>query len=149
VRRPFAGTLLAVLVLLSACSGSPGTGPGASGGDPSGVSPSPTTPQPAVSSPKPCADRTERPFSLAMKDFKFVPTCLVVSGTVPFHLHNGGSVEHNFTIPGTKFSVDVGPGKTVGQGQLMAAGVPPGTYTFYCRFHRNKGMTGQIHVLAA
>jgi plastocyanin len=84
-----------------------------------------------------------------MKDFRFVPACLVVSGTVPFHLHNAGSTTHNITIPGTGFSADVGPGKTVSEGHLMDAGVAPGTYEFFCRFHRGRGMTGELHVLAA
>jgi plastocyanin len=141
VRRSPAEILLPLLVLLAACSGPADGSPRRS--------PSPTTPQPAVSSPKPCADLTERPFSLGMRDFRFVPSCLVVSGTVPFHLHNNGSTEHNLTIPGTGFSVDVAPGKSAGEGRLMASNVPPGTYRFFCRFHRAKGMTGELHVLAA
>jgi plastocyanin len=143
-RSSAAPLLAALLVVLAACSG-----PAGALDDHPSDSPSPTTPQPAVSSPKPCADRAERRFVLAMKDFRFAPPCLVVSGAVPFHLRNNGSVEHNLTIAGTKFSVDVPPGQSVSQGQLMATGVPPGTYHFYCRFHRGRGMTGELHVLAA
>jgi len=134
-----------VLLAAAAACSSPSSSPS----DPTAASPSPTTPQPAVSSPKPCADRADRPFSLAMKDFEFVPDCLVVSGTVPFHLRNHGSAKHNVTIPGTNFSVDVPPGQTVSEQRLIDAGVPPGTYRFFCRLHRAKGMTGELHVLAA
>jgi plastocyanin len=143
-RRSAFAALAAVLFLLAACSD-----PAPPDGTPSGNGPSPTTPQPAVSSPKPCADRGEHPFAVVMKDYRFVPPCLVVSGAVAFHLHNGGSTEHNLTIPGTKFSVDVAPGKTVSEQRLMGSGVPPGTYRFVCRFHKGRGMTGTIHILAA
>jgi plastocyanin len=84
-----------------------------------------------------------------MKDYRFVPSCLVVSGITPFHIHNSSSTEHNLTIVGTKFSVDVAPGHTVSESPLMRSGVQPGTYRFFCRFHKGRGMTGTIHVLAA
>jgi plastocyanin len=143
-RRITAAAAVAVLIVLAACSDPvrPDTTAGA-------TVPSPTTPQPAVSSPGPCADRGEHPFVVGMKDYRFVPSCLVVSGAAPFHLHNGGSREHNLTIPGTGFSVDVAPGKTVSEPRLMGSGVPPGTYRFFCRFHKGRGMTGTIHILAA
>jgi plastocyanin len=143
VRRFHLATFVALFALVAGgCS----KGPDTPLPDPS---PSPSTPQPAVSSPEPCADRTGSQFTLAMKDFRFLPDCLVVSETAPFHLHNGGSVRHNLTIPGTGFSVDVDPGKTVGEQKLMSSGIQPGTYPFFCKFHRGKGMTGELHVLAA
>jgi len=91
----------------------------------------------------------EHTFTVVMRDFRFVPRCLVVTATVAFHLRNRGSTEHNLTIPGTKFSADVAPGEAAGERDLMSAGVGPGTYEFFCSFHRSQGMTGELHVLAA
>jgi plastocyanin len=141
VRRSLLATILTLFVA-AACSGSPGP-PGHS------ASPPTTKPQPAVSSPDPCADQAERAFTVAMREFRFVPPCLVVSGSAPFHLRNNGSREHNLTIPGTGFSVDLQPGAKESRPGLDRAKVPPGTYEFFCRFHRDQGMTGELHVLAA
>jgi plastocyanin len=135
--------LLLLVAALGACSGS------AAGPDGNGGGSSPTTPQAAVSSPSPCSDQAEHPFVITMRDDRFVPSCLVVSGVVPFRVRNRGSREHNLTIPGTGFSVDVPPGHSVSRAPLLHSGVPPGTYRFYCRFHRSRGMTGELHVLAA
>jgi plastocyanin len=145
VRRPLRILLVpfALVAVLPACSGP------APGGDAGRGSDRPTTPQPAVSSPRPCSDRAEHPFAVTMRDDRFTPACLVVSGAAPFHLRNRGSQEHNLTIPGTGFSVDVAPGHTVPRPALVRSHVPPGTYKFFCRFHRSRGMTGELHVLAA
>ena len=145
MHRPLLGTFLALVLLLPACSGR-----GGGGDDPPGpTAASPTTPQPAVSSPRPCADEAEHPFTIVMRDNRFIPPCLVVSATVPFHLRNRGSTKHNLTISGTGFSVDVAPGAGEAEHDLMGAGVEPGTYEFFCKFHRAQGMTGELHVLAA
>lgn len=136
-------SLLALVLALAACS------PGGDDPGPTGASPESPTPQPAVSSPRPCADEAEHPFTIVMRDNRFVPQCLVVSVTVPFHLRNKGSAEHNLTIPGTRFSTNVQQGGSEGERDLDAAGVEPGTYEFFCKFHRGQGMTGELHVLAA
>jgi plastocyanin len=142
VRPTILRILLAVAAVLPACSGA--------AGDPGHTTRPPTTrPQPAVSSPEPCADEAEHPFTVAMREFRFVPSCLVVSGSAPFHLRNDGSQRHNLTIPGTGFSVDLAPGRKESRPGLDQAHVPPGTYEFFCRFHRDRGMTGELHVLAA
>ena len=73
----------------------------------------------------------------------------MVVGRPRFRLVNRGSMEHNFTIPGTKVSIDVAPGHSVTEAGLQALGVHSGTYRFYCRFHRSKGMVGDLHLLAA
>ena len=64
-------------------------------------------------------------------------------------LVNRGSTTHNFTVVGTKVSIDVRPGRTVREPALRALGLHTGVYRFYCRFHRSKGMVGELHVLAA
>lgn len=136
--------VLVAVAMLPACSGADGGNGSGDGGSDHTV-----TPQPAVSSPRPCADQAEHPFVVTMRDDRFVPRCLVVSGIVKFRIRNRGTQEHNLTIPGTKFSVDVAPGHTVSRPPFLRSGVRPGTYRFYCRFHRSRGMTGELHVLAA
>jgi plastocyanin len=109
-----------------------------------------TSPQPAVSSPPPCSAQTStHGFTITMRDDRFHPACLVVAEGFPFRLVNRGSTKHNFTIAGTKVSIDVAPGQAVHERSLRALGVHTGVYRFYCRFHRSKGMTGELHVLAA
>ena len=115
-----------------------------------GTRPPTTSPQPAVSSPPPCSDQSStHGFTVTMTDFRFHPSCLVVGEGNPFRLVNHGSTKHNFTIAGTKVSIDVAPGHSVSEGALRTLGVHTGVYRFYCRFHRSKGMTGELHVLAA
>jgi plastocyanin len=144
VRRSHRASALAGALVIPACWGG-GNDPGPTG-DPTE---SPSRPQPAVSSPEPCSAQTERPFAIAMRDFRFVPPCLVVTVTERFRLRNNGSAKHNLTITRTEFAVDVAPGEVEKQPGLDAAGVEPGTYEFVCRFHESKGMTGELHVLAA
>jgi len=73
----------------------------------------------------------------------------VVGEGLSFRLVNRGSTTHNFTVVGTKVSIDVRPGRTVREPALRALGLHTGVYRFYCRFHRSKGMVGELHVLAA
>jgi plastocyanin len=143
VRRTLLASALLFSLALSACSEGGVPGPSA---DPTET---PSRPQPAVSSPEPCSAQTERPFTIGMRDYRFVPDCLVVTVSEPFRLRNNGSVRHNLTITGTGFDVDVAPGGAERQRSLETAGVEPGTYEFVCRFHESKGMTGELHVLAA
>jgi len=145
VRRSLLASAFAIALALSACSDGGGGDPSKTG-DPTA---SPSRPQPAVSSPEPCSARTEQPFTITMREYKFVPDCLVVTVSAPFRLKNNGSVRHNFTITGTGFDVDLAPGTGEHEQSLDAAGVEPGTYEFVCKFHKGKGMTGELHVLAA
>jgi len=84
-----------------------------------------------------------------MLDYRFRPDCLTVSRAFGFRLSNRGSVRHNLTIAGTGLSVDVAPGDRATEAPLQRSDIDPGTYRFFCRFHRSRGMTGTIHVLAA
>src|SRR5437588_7800927 len=105
-----------------------------------------STVQPAVSSPPPCSDQASvKRFTLGMRDYRFRPDCLTVSEITPFHLRNRTTTTHNLTIAGTGLSIDVPPGHTRAESPLHVLGVKPGTYRFYCRFHRGRGMTGVIH----
>jgi plastocyanin len=56
---------------------------------------------------------------------------------------NEDSVLHNFSIEGTQVDVDIQPGTTF-NGE--SAGLKPGTYPFFCKYHRTRGMVGVIVV---
>jgi plastocyanin len=85
---------------------------------------------------------------LVARDFAFEPQTVHVAGEefqgVAVHVVSRGSVIHNLTIPRMDFNKDLSPGNTLG---ALLTFPESGTYTFYCRFHRDKGMTGTIQVI--
>ena len=91
-----------------------------------------------------CTDLSAGPvFTLAMKDLQFHPSCFKAKSAQSIHIVNEDSVLHNFTIEGTQVDVDVQPGKFF-NGE--SAGLAPGTYQFFCKYHKSSGMTGQVIV---
>jgi plastocyanin len=83
---------------------------------------------------------------IEMADFKFVPTQVTASTAQAIELDNTGAALHNFTIEGSQVNVDVKAGET--QRLEPPAPVDPGTYTFFCEYHRSQGMEGTITVVA-
>ncbi len=80
---------------------------------------------------------------LEMDDFYFSPK--TVKGKpgqkVTLDLKNEGSVEHNLTIADQGINKDVGAGKTAS----VEVTIPQsGTVAFYCKYHKSRGMTGQL-----
>ena len=84
--------------------------------------------------------------SITMVNFKFQPATVTASASQALILVNSGSALHNFTIEGSSLDVDVQPGQT--QTLPPPAPVQPGTYTFFCKYHRSQGMEGTITVTA-
>jgi plastocyanin len=84
--------------------------------------------------------------TITMVDFKFQPATVTASASKALILVNSGSALHNFTIEGSSLDVDVQPGQT--QTLPPPAPVQPGTYTFFCKYHRSQGMEGTITVTA-
>ena len=77
-----------------------------------------------------------------MMDNQFEPTCLTVKATQSIHIENQGNNLHNFSIEGfAGVNVDVQPGSPFNGDP---PGISPGTYTFFCKFHRTLGMQGTI-----
>jgi plastocyanin len=143
--------VLACALALTACAGepapehSPVAGPTAT----SPASPSPTSTAPFVSTAD-CEDATvgEAEVELVMEDNAFVPECAILLGGQSFLLRNEGANIHSFNIEGTNVEIIVEPRMTrttppVGQV------VTPGTYRFYCLYHRDQGMDGDLTVTAA
>jgi plastocyanin len=141
--------LVAVVFLLAAC-----------GSEPEPAAPASPTPVPAPSpspspSPSPtdggCTDASvtgEFEVPVTERDFSFDPACLIMLGGQGLVLRNRGTVTHNFTVEGTDLDQDLDPGD-VNRTEAIGGVVSPGTYTFFCKFHRSQGMEGEITVSAA
>lgn len=143
--------VLAALLALSACDAEPRTAaPATPSPTPVPASPSPV-PGPTPTSPPACTDAT---FSgtvevrISARDFSFDPSCLIVLGGQRLVVRNAGGNLHNFTIEGSPVGFDVRPGG-VNRTEAIGGAVPPGTYAFYCIYHRGQGMTGQVTVSEA
>jgi plastocyanin len=94
-----------------------------------------------------CQDnsKAEGQADLEMQDFQFAPPCLIMSTSQGLHLHNEGTVEHNFSVEGFKgLDVDVEPGE---ENNTEATGLKAGTYQFFCKYHGDsKGMKGELRL---
>ena len=97
-----------------------------------------------------CQDYTEAdgPADLEMQDFTFAPPCFITTTETPgLRVHNEGKVTHNWTLEGTGLDIDVEPGQ---ENNTEALGVEEGTYTFFCKYHREShDMEGELRVEAA
>jgi plastocyanin len=81
---------------------------------------------------------------VALLDDEFEPACFAISSTQGLQLANSGSRTHNFSIEGA-LDVDVEPGGRTNTPALETV-VEPGTYDFFCKYHRDAGMIGVIIV---
>jgi len=79
--------------------------------------------------------------TLTASDNVFNPTAFTFSGT-QITLKNMGANLHNFSVEGQNVDDDIQPGET----ESESLELPPGTYTFFCKYHRALGMQGTITV---
>ena len=79
--------------------------------------------------------------TLTASDNVFNPSTFTFSGT-KITLKNMGANLHNFSVEGQNVSDDIKPGETEEESLQLA----PGTYTFFCKYHRALGMQGTITV---
>jgi len=122
--------------------------------------PSPTPVPTAVPSPVPAPSPTPEPactdasltgsveVRMMARDFAFDPSCLIVLGGQGLVVRNAGSNLHTFTVEGSSIGIDVPPGE-VARTEAVGGAVPPGSYAFYCIYHRGQGMTGELTVSTA
>jgi plastocyanin len=126
-----------------------------------------TTPAPPASSPaaslasSPAASLASSPvaslasspaasgiaLSVEARELSFTPSELHASPESPvtFSLHDAGRLVHNLTIDELGIQLIASPGQTV---SLDVAGLPAGTYAYYCSVsgHRQAGMEGTLTV---
>lgn len=94
----------------------------------------------------PFEDRTQGPFAqVDLTDFAFSPERFVMVPEQGLTLRNTGTVLHSFTVPDTFIDFDVDPeGET--NTEPVQNILPPGTYDFFCKYHRDQGMTGTFRI---
>jgi plastocyanin len=138
---------LVVVALGSACGSKndPGSSsPSASVATTPATSPPMATSPPAPTTPANCKDETGQAlFELTMQNTSFSPSCAIAKSSQPIKIENKDGILHNFSITGTVIDVDVQPGQTF-NGE--SAGLAPGTYPFFCKYHKSQGMAGTVIV---
>jgi plastocyanin len=85
--------------------------------------------------------------TVRLEDNVFDPPCLVVLGGQNLRLVNEGANLHNFSVEETQVDMDVPTGTTQNT-EAIGQVVPAGTFTFFCTYHRELGMEGDITVTA-
>ena len=140
MRRSLVVGLAVVALAGAACGKSSSTTPGTTGV----TGATGTGPTGATGVPANCSDLSQGSvFKLTQQNFAFHPSCVIARSEQSISITNQDSVLHNFTIEGTQVDVDIQPGTTF-NGE--SAGLAPGTYQFFCKFHRASGMVGVIVV---
>ena len=133
VMTPALALSLALSLALGACtskSGAATSSPAALGTSQTGATSGPTSPSAGA-------------VAVAMSNFSFAPSTVNVKGGDTISLQNTtSSTPHSFTIDGQNIDVVVSPGAT----SQVKIDLPPGTYQFFCHFHKASGMTGTLIV---
>jgi plastocyanin len=81
--------------------------------------------------------------TVTQADYQFTPSKFTVASDDTVKVTNSTpSTQHTFTIDGQDVDVNVDPATS----QNVTLDLQPGTYTFYCRYHRSLGMTGTLTV---
>jgi plastocyanin len=126
---------LLVGLMAAACGSKSNTSAGAGGRATPTVSATTDAPSPQPS-------ETSGETRVAFEDNHFQPASLTVASGAELELDNEGNNTHTFTIDGQGIDVQVDSGKDA----KVTAPLDPGTYEFFCRFHKSMGMKGTLTV---
>jgi plastocyanin len=137
MKKPIIAAAIAVALGAAACGGGNGAA-----STPSGSGATATTTATMSGSPSPSAGETSGETRLAMEDFVFQPAALKVASGASIQLENEGKSPHTFTIDGQGIDEQV----AAGSNSTITVNLDPGTYDFYCKFHKGQGMTGTLTV---
>ncbi|MGH2684202.1 MAG: cupredoxin domain-containing protein [Actinomycetota bacterium] len=95
--------------------------------------------------------RPERPYVVTAIDYHFHDAH--PSRPIPLdralEFSNQGRNVHSVTIPGTDVDRNIRPGERVTFEPIGSLFEEPGRYPFYCRFHRDRAMSGTLVVAPA
>lgn len=78
-----------------------------------------------------------------MVDFEFSPDPVAVPQCVSIEFTNRGTQRHNFSIEDTSVVGDV---SVDGRRETGPLGLGAGTYTLFCKYHRDAGMTTTLTI---
>ena len=161
-RAPLTASITILLLLLVACSETavrPTAGSAAAG-----TRAKPASRAAAMEQPEPCPRRWPVPACPGQEETRvrtaaeiyylpidaargrFQPGTVVLSISHQIELINNDPVRHNVTIPASGISIDVEPGAN---DYTRPITLRPGTYEFYCRFHRADGMRGVLSMTSS
>ena len=102
--------------------------------------------EPQATQAAPAAGETE--VAVGINDYFFEPDALQAEAGAPVkvELENEGNVSHTFTIDELGVDQALGPGE---KATVELSADQGGTFAFYCRFHRGRGMEGELTVSGA
>lgn len=138
VRQALAALLF---VVLAACGTTDDVTEGGGASPPAGATDTPASPE--------CADLTgeEAGAPVRLEDFEFSPSCFTMKSSQGLSLHNAGSVVHNFTIADTQVDLDTQPDADTNT-ESIGGVVTAGTHRFFCKYHEDRGMVGEVRVVS-
>ena len=139
---------LSMVLLMTACGGDSGTsdggGGGAYGAGGGGYASSTSTPTDATSSGDgSTGSEGSGGQTLTQVNYQFMPAKLTVAqGDTITVSDTNPTTPHTFTVEGT----DIDVANDAQSSQEVTIDLEPGTYAFFCRFHRAQGMEGTLTV---
>ena len=139
---------LSMVLLMTACGSDSGTsdggGGGAYGADGVGYASSRSTPTDATSSGDgSTGSEGSGGQTLTQVNYQFMPAKLTVAqGDTITVSDTNPTTPHTFTVEGT----DIDVANDAQSSQEVTIDLEPGTYAFFCRFHRAQGMEGTLTV---
>lgn len=146
LRAAAAGTLVLALAATACGSGSGTSGGGGGGGygaGGGGYASSRATPTEATSSDSGGNTGGSGGKTLTQVNYQFAPAKLIVrQGDTITVSDTNPTTPHTFTVEGT----DIDVANDAQSSQEVTIDLDPGTYTFFCRFHRTQGMEGTLTV---
>jgi plastocyanin len=129
--------LVAAGTVLAACTSGSSTPPPTATTRPGSASPSAGPP------PSPPAG----PFSpVSEADYEFTPARIVVGTDQGLRIQNAGPSLHNLSVSGSQVDLDTAAGQTT-RTEAIGGALKPGTYPFFCKYHRSRGMVGVLIVV--
>ena len=141
-----AGTLVLALAATACGNGSgasDGGGGGAYGGGSGGYASSRATPTDATSNDNGATTQGSGGKTLTQVNYQFTPSNLKVhQGDTITVSDTNPTTPHTFTVEGTEIDV----ANDAQSSQEVTIDLDPGSYTFFCRFHRAQGMEGTLTV---
>lgn len=155
ISKATAAGAIALVLLAAACGDGSGSGAGAGGSSTSSGATGPTSSSGSSggrygsgsggggSTGSTGSGGGESVRTVTQVNYQFSPARLTVaSGDTITISDTNPSTPHTFTVEGTAIDVSNNPQ----QSQDVTIDLDPGTYVFFCRFHRSQGMEGTLVV---
>jgi plastocyanin len=139
--------IVVVALVLGGCANEPAAPPSAESPTPEATPATSESPSPTE---EPCVDATitGEEVTIRQRDYAFSPACVIMLGGQGLEILNRSANLHNFSIEQTQVDIDTPPGEDT-RTEAIGGVVEPGTYTFFCKYHRSRGMEGELTITQA